>query len=69
MPRDPRRIPRILKRIEKLWERYPDQRLGQLLQNYAGFTREDNFYREDYDTEVALIDYMLYEKHGIKPPR
>ena len=31
--RDPKRIPHILQRIEKIWERCPDLRLGQLIVN------------------------------------
>ena len=32
--RDPKRIPRILGKLQRLWEKYPDQRFGQLLENY-----------------------------------
>lgn len=63
MVRDPKRIKRILKLIEKLWLRYPDQRLGQLLFNYtrfgtrakgkSGFIR-DIFFYEDDDIEEDL---------------
>lgn len=31
--RDKNRIPGILKRLETVWEEYPDLRLGQLLAN------------------------------------
>lgn len=31
--RDPKRIPKILKRLQKLWELNPDMRLGQLIEN------------------------------------
>ena len=31
--RDPDRIPKILKEIEKIWVKFPDLRLGQLLIN------------------------------------
>lgn len=31
--RDPKRIPKVLKEIERLWKKYPDLRLGQLLIN------------------------------------
>ncbi len=31
--RDPNRIPVILNRLEKLWTKYPDLRLGQLIGN------------------------------------
>lgn len=31
--RDPERIPKILNEIEKIWQQYPDLRLGQLILN------------------------------------
>ena len=31
--RDPNRIPEILQRIKEIWEKDPDQRLGQLILN------------------------------------
>lgn len=31
--RDPERIPKILNEIEKIWQQYPDLRLGQLVLN------------------------------------
>jgi len=31
--RNPKRIPKILDKIQKLWEEKPDMRLGQLLEN------------------------------------
>lgn len=31
--RDPERIPKILKEIEKIWKEHPDLRLGQLIAN------------------------------------
>ena len=33
--RDPKRIPTILKEIEKGWSKYPDLRLGQLIANIS----------------------------------
>ena len=33
--RDPNRIPEMVDVLQKLWEKYPDQRLGQLLINAA----------------------------------
>jgi len=41
--RDPKRIPKILKELRKIWEENPDLRLGQLLLN-LGF---DFYYLED----------------------
>lgn len=33
MPRPKERIPEVLDGLKKVWEKYPDQRLGQLLVN------------------------------------
>jgi uncharacterized protein YihD (DUF1040 family) len=33
--RDPKRIPEVLEAVRKVWEKDPDQRLGQLLLNAA----------------------------------
>jgi hypothetical protein len=32
--RDPERIARIILKLERLWQLVPDQRFGQLLENY-----------------------------------
>lgn len=52
--RDPARIPEILRRIQAVWEKYPDLRLGQLLNNartasLGPYQRQvlDDFYIED----------------------
>ncbi len=34
-PRPIERIPLILDALKTIWEKYPDQRLGQLLENYV----------------------------------
>lgn len=34
--RNPKRIPKVLKEIEKVWKKYPDLRLGQLILNSCG---------------------------------
>lgn len=44
--RDPDRIPLVLQRIEQVWERYPDLRLGQLLINVFNM---DFYHVEDED--------------------
>jgi len=50
--RDPKRIPIILKRLENIWRRFPDLRLGQLIENVfpnrgiAGHS-ESAYYLED----------------------
>ena len=38
--RDEKRIGKILKELEKVWKTYPDQRLGQILENYVFFEGE-----------------------------
>lgn len=54
--RDPKRIPEILKAIEKEWKKYPDLRLGQLLVNVI--SEYNMFYVEDEDLVEKL---KLYE--------
>lgn len=62
--REPKRIKRILLLIDKLWNEYPDQRLGQLLENYVfGCQRGGccKFHVEDDDVEKHLKN-MLKER-------
>lgn len=58
--RDPARIPRIMNKLEKLWEQYPDQRLGQLLENYIYGLGARFFLTED-DKAEGQIDARLYD--------
>ena len=64
MARDLKRIERIMYKIGKLWVRFPDQRLGQLLENYVfgynAITNKQIFHIEDDDTEKQL-DKVLKE--------
>lgn len=39
--RDPERIPSVLAAVERLWQAYPDWRLGQLLCNVASWVQVD----------------------------
>ena len=60
--RDPKRIPQFLKRLEKVWKKHPDMRLGQLLGNayhspIPGDTEQ--YYAED---EVLLGKLETYYK-------
>lgn len=63
--RDPHRIRRMTKKLDELWQMYPDQRLGQLLANYAFGHHADIFYQEDDATERvldrAILDGMASE--------
>ena len=53
--RDPKRIKRICKLIEKQWNKVPDQRLGQFLSNYVFGHHTDIFYQED-DITVDILE-------------
>lgn len=52
--RDPNRIPMILQRLEKVWEKNPDLRFGQLILNVL---RNDFYHVEDEElvTKVELF--------------
>lgn len=53
--RDPKRIRRILDKIDEYWEKNPDLRLGQILVNFAPLNfKSDIFYWEDEDLEKTL---------------
>ncbi len=49
--RNPKRIPEVLKELEKFWEQVPDWRLGQVISNfsYELTGNNDPFYIEDTD--------------------
>lgn len=57
--RDPKRIKRICKLLEKFWNKVPDQRLGQVLSNYIFDNDVDIFYQEDNETEDLLNSLMV----------
>ena len=64
--RDKKRIKRILRKIEKLWNQYPDQRLGQLLENHVfGHHLERGcclFHFQDEDVEGVLEEINPTER-------
>ena len=49
--RDGKRIPEVLKELEKFWKQNPDLRLGQIIANlnYEIMENNDPFYMEDTD--------------------
>jgi hypothetical protein len=59
--KDPKRITVIVEELRKLWEKEPDQRLGQVLENHV-FTKGNRgdktsrtfFYQEDDETLAVL---------------
>lgn len=53
--RNPNRIPRVLDLLEKEWQKVPDWRLGQLIENIArDLGWNDAFYISDDDLEKEL---------------
>lgn len=64
--RDPKRINRILKLVGKLWKKYPDLRLGQLLGGlcFEPGERRLVFLQED---DVSEGNLMLALKKGVSP--
>jgi hypothetical protein len=55
MPRDPERIKRIVRLVERIWKKLPDLRLMQLLGNCYGPC--DPYYKEDDKLEEMLKEY------------
>jgi hypothetical protein len=64
--REPERISRILKLIEKNWVQYPDLRLGQLLYAVGGSELENNLYYFEDDKIERMLNCFIY--HGAKMP-
>lgn len=56
--RDAARIERILNKIKKVWNKYPDLRLGQLLTNVDTHFEQNIFYYEDDEFENALDTFI-----------
>ena len=60
--RDPKRIKRILKKVEVLWNRYDDWRLGQVIINLINSEYLDLFYLEDEKLEELLLSYNIKKR-------
>lgn len=65
--RDPNRIPNVLRDVQRVWEAFPDMRLGQLLLNVA----EDPalYYMEDEELVHRLLEFgynFAKEKLNVK---
>lgn len=57
--RDLERIDRICQKLNRVWKEIPDQRLGQLLENYIfGRDSQNLWFQEDSRTE-ELFDNIL----------
>lgn len=68
-PRDPKRVQRILNKIDQVWSKFPDMRFNQLLSSITSKlekrgneSQNDFFYTEDDRFEKALDDFMLEQK-------
>jgi len=69
--RDPKRIDEILEKFGKLWKQFPDQRFGQVFENYllSNKNRGDGtscelFFTEDDKYELILN--KILKKEGKK---
>ena len=57
--RDPNRIPEFLATVQMCWEKVPDWRFGQLIENLKRFMdKQDLFYIEDDDLTAYLLDFF-----------
>lgn len=54
-----KKVDRILKLIKKIWKKYPDLRLCQLIGNC--FIAGDNYYKED-----DVLEKVLKERYNIR---
>lgn len=55
-PRDPDRIPLIMKQLEEIWRQFPDLRLGQILISAIG--DKDLFNIEDKDLIAQVEEWV-----------
>ena len=61
--RDPNRIPEILAMLGQGWEKVPDWRLGQLVENLKRYIGVDDlFYIEDDKMTEYIIDFFDLEE-------
>lgn len=61
--RNPNRIPKILSLLQQGWDKVPDWRFGQLIENlkrYIGV--KDLFYIEDDEMVESIINFFKMEE-------
>ena len=56
--RDPKRIPKMLNELRRLWEIYPDMRLNQLISNINHPQTIDPFHIEDDDFSESMKNFF-----------
>lgn len=68
--RDPKRIDRILAKIEKIWKQYPDLRLGQLIHSvaYKAVDGPSILHQLEDDVMEDGIDKYMEELEDVDPP-
>lgn len=57
--RDLERIDRICQKLNKVWKEIPDQRLGQLLENYIFGNDSQNLWIQDDDCTERRFDNII----------
>jgi len=55
--REPKRIPKILQRLQNVWQKHPDLRLGQIIINAMKTECTSLFYVED-ECLIKLIEKL-----------
>ena len=61
--RDPNRIPEFLAVLQKCWEKVPDWRFGQLIENLKRYANiYDLFYIEEDKLEQILTEWFELNK-------
>ena len=56
--RDPKRIRPFLDRLEKVWQKVPDWRFGQLMCNVLNSMEQDPFFPEDEEMIKYFENYF-----------
>ena len=56
--RDPYRIDVICENLRQLWHHFPDQRFGQLVDNYINLQQGDMFFQEDDETLMNIMNKL-----------
>ena len=61
--RDPNRIPEVLATLQQAWKKFPDWKLGQLIENLKRYIGVDDlFYIEDDELVEKIIDFFDLEE-------
>jgi len=60
--RDPKRIDKIIKKLQELWKRHPDWRFTQLLLNIVEIKSPALFYMEDEQLLEKIEEMMSNER-------